>query len=137
MAHLNIVDSERDLDSARAETLPLAVAYARHAFSAGFAAKNVPPELQQPFRERLKAYRFTSHAVPGGENPNARLFAARPDLEDFAMTRFTIVGTPDRCRARLTQIAAEANLDGLWLSIVVPRPEILVERAADAFRAFL
>jgi len=137
MAHLNIVESERDLEAARAATLPLAVAYARHAFSTSFASKNVPPEFQQPFRERLAAYRFTSHAVPGGDNPNARLLADRPDLEDYAMTRFTIVGTADQCRARIARVADEANLDGLWLSIVVPDPEILVQRAAEAFHDLL
>ena len=77
------------------------------------------------------------HAVPGRENPNAHLLADRPDLEEFARARFTIVGTADQCRVRIAQIAEEAHLDGLWLSIVVPEPEVLVERAGDAFRNLL
>jgi alkanesulfonate monooxygenase SsuD/methylene tetrahydromethanopterin reductase-like flavin-dependent oxidoreductase (luciferase family) len=137
MAHLNIVDREGDLEAARTATLPLAVAYARHHFSGTFASKNVPLEFQQPFRERLADYRFTSHAVPGDVNPNARLFADRPDLADYAMTRFTIVGTADQCRARIERLADEADLDGLWLSIVVPDPETLVERAGEAFQGLL
>jgi alkanesulfonate monooxygenase SsuD/methylene tetrahydromethanopterin reductase-like flavin-dependent oxidoreductase (luciferase family) len=137
MAHLNIVDGERELAAARTATLPLAVAYARHHFSGSFASKNVPRELQQPFRERLAAYRFTSHAVPGDANPNTRLFADRPDLEDYAMARFTIIGTADQCRERLVRLADETDLDGLWLSIVVPDPAELVQRAGEAFRDLL
>jgi alkanesulfonate monooxygenase SsuD/methylene tetrahydromethanopterin reductase-like flavin-dependent oxidoreductase (luciferase family) len=137
MAHLNIVASESELEAARTATLPLAVAYARHAFSSTFASKNVPLELQQPFRERLAAYRFTSHAVPGAANPNTALFADRPDLQEYAMTRFTIVGTADQCRERVARLAEEADLDGLWLSIVVPDPETLVQRAGEAFRDLL
>jgi alkanesulfonate monooxygenase SsuD/methylene tetrahydromethanopterin reductase-like flavin-dependent oxidoreductase (luciferase family) len=137
MAHLNVVADEADVEAAREATKPLAVTNARHAFSGSYEGKNVPLELQGPFRERLARYEFMSHAVPGATSANAALLADRPDLEEYAMERFTIVGTPDQCRARVARLAEESDLDGLWFAIVVPDPETLVQRAAEAFADLL
>lgn len=133
MAHLNVVERESEVAAAVRATMPLAVTNARHAFSGTYVGKNVPADLQEPFRARLARYRFMSHAAPGAGSPNGSLLADRPDLEAYAMERFTIVGTAATCRARVERLAAETDLDGLWFSIVVPEPEALVERAATAF----
>jgi alkanesulfonate monooxygenase SsuD/methylene tetrahydromethanopterin reductase-like flavin-dependent oxidoreductase (luciferase family) len=137
MAHLNVVADEADVEAAREATKPLAVTNARHAFSGSYDGKNVPLELQRPFRERLASYRFMSHAVPGRDGGNAALLADRPDLEEYAMQRFTIVGTAEQCRARVARLAEESDLDGVWFAIVVPDPETLVERATAAFADLL
>jgi alkanesulfonate monooxygenase SsuD/methylene tetrahydromethanopterin reductase-like flavin-dependent oxidoreductase (luciferase family) len=137
LAHINVVDGEKDLPAARIATRPLAIAYARHALSITSEGKNVPEEYREELSERLARYSFSTHSVPGAENPNGALLADRPELEDYVLERFALVGTPEECRARLERIALAAGLTGVWLIVVVPEPEELVDRVAAAFADLL
>jgi alkanesulfonate monooxygenase SsuD/methylene tetrahydromethanopterin reductase-like flavin-dependent oxidoreductase (luciferase family) len=137
LAHLHIIEGEADRDAAEAATRPLAIAYARFSLAATFEGRNVPSRLQAPLADRLAGYLFTQHAKPGEENPNGRLLADRPDLEQYVLGRFAVVGTAEECKQRLLEVAKQASLDGIWLIIVVPNPEIQVTRATSAFKDIL
>jgi alkanesulfonate monooxygenase SsuD/methylene tetrahydromethanopterin reductase-like flavin-dependent oxidoreductase (luciferase family) len=129
---------QRDqVEEAAAVTRPLATAYARHALTGPSSGKNIPAEIRAPLVERLGHYSFDTHAVPGRVNPNSRLLADRPDLERYVLERFAIVGTPDECRERLGAVVEAANLDGVWLIVVVDDPETQVRRCAVAFADLL
>jgi alkanesulfonate monooxygenase SsuD/methylene tetrahydromethanopterin reductase-like flavin-dependent oxidoreductase (luciferase family) len=137
LAHLNLVAEEDELEGALEATRPLAIAYARHALASTFTGKNVPEPFQAPLAERLGRYSFDTHAQAGGTNPNGELLAGARDLEDYVMDRFSIVGTAGACRQRLLALGEQAGLDGIWLIIVVPEPEVQVARAAVAFADLL
>ncbi|HEY0937390.1 MAG TPA: hypothetical protein VGD91_27075 [Trebonia sp.] len=50
----------------------------------------------------------------GAGNTNGRLFDDYPDLQEYLINRFQLLGTADECAARLRQVAEDADLDGCW-----------------------
>jgi alkanesulfonate monooxygenase SsuD/methylene tetrahydromethanopterin reductase-like flavin-dependent oxidoreductase (luciferase family) len=136
LAITHVVERAQDVERARAAILPMAIANARFALSTTFAGKHVPEELQPLLRERLRRYDHGTHGRETGANPNAALFADLPEVEDYVLRRFSIVGTPDECRRRVEELLA-GGLDGLWLTMVVPDPIEHLELAADTFRPLL
>jgi alkanesulfonate monooxygenase SsuD/methylene tetrahydromethanopterin reductase-like flavin-dependent oxidoreductase (luciferase family) len=110
---------------------------ARFAFAASFEGKNVPDAYQPIIRRGLEGYKFSHHAKDGA-NPNAALFDEWPEVRDYIINRFAIIGTPEQCRERLEIIAREAQLGGVWLMPTSPsagddRQRPALEIAAETF----
>jgi hypothetical protein len=101
--------------------LPASIANlaARFAFASSFECKNVPDAYQPIIRRGLERYQFSHHAK-NGANPNARLFDEWPEVRDYLIDRFTIIGTPEQRRERLETIVWEVQLDGVWLMPTSP-----------------
>jgi alkanesulfonate monooxygenase SsuD/methylene tetrahydromethanopterin reductase-like flavin-dependent oxidoreductase (luciferase family) len=123
-------------EKARIEMRPRANGFARLAFASTFENKAVPEKWHDVLRERLASYDFSSHAVSGA-TPNAGLFEDVPELQDYLVDRFLLIGTGDECARRLGHLAAEAELDGVWLAVgpstVVENPATMVRTAGEAF----
>ncbi len=134
---LNIVAKEQDIERAREEVKPITIAYARHAFDFTFEDKNVPEEFHSVMEERFPRYDFMQHARVTDVNDNARLFEGHPDIEDYILNRFAIVGTPEMCAERLEQVVSDSGIDGVWFPTVVPDPVRDVQLAAEAFAGML
>jgi alkanesulfonate monooxygenase SsuD/methylene tetrahydromethanopterin reductase-like flavin-dependent oxidoreductase (luciferase family) len=92
---------------------------ARFAFASSFECKNVPEAYQPIIRRGLERYEFSHHAKDGA-NPNTILFDEWPEVRDYLINRFTIIGTPEQCRERLETIVREGDLDGVWLMPTSP-----------------
>ena len=102
-------------DAARISQRGRSVGTARFSFSSTFEDKGVPEAWQPILRERLARYDFTNHGVGAG-NTNGHLFDDHPDLQEYLVNRFQLLGTADECEARLRQVAADAGLDGCWFT---------------------
>ncbi|MFB4307376.1 LLM class flavin-dependent oxidoreductase [Actinomadura sp. GTD37] len=102
----------RDL---RRRLVPRAVSASHFAFASTFEGKNVPPEYAGVLAERYASYDYGSHGRSGATS-NAAMFADRPDIEDYLLDRFAVVGRADACRARLEELSA--HVDGVYLSLL-------------------
>jgi alkanesulfonate monooxygenase SsuD/methylene tetrahydromethanopterin reductase-like flavin-dependent oxidoreductase (luciferase family) len=108
----------RDDDEVRAlrrRLVPRAVSASHFAFASTFEGKNVPEEYAEVLAERYAAYDYGSHGRSGATS-NATMFADRPDIEDYLLDRFAVVGHADDCRARLEELSA--HVDGIYLSLL-------------------
>ncbi|MDY7099561.1 MAG: LLM class flavin-dependent oxidoreductase [Actinomycetota bacterium] len=112
---LAVTSTDAELAEARRAFLPRAISASRFNFARGFAAKHVPEAFHDVLRERYRRYDFAHHGAAGA-NPNATLLADRPDIEDYLLDRFALIGPADRCRARLADLAA-AGATGAVLSV--------------------
>lgn len=101
---------------ARWKSRPRANGYARFSFGSTFTDKAIPEPWQPCLRERFARYDFGSHGLIG-ETPNATLFDDEPEIQEYILDRFTLIGTPEDCAHRLRTVASDAGLDGAWLSI--------------------
>lgn len=99
----------------RARMLPQAISASRFNFAATFTGKNVPARIQPLLTERYAAYDFAWHGRSGA-NPVATLFADRPDVEEYLLDRFAVVGTVEDCRAALAGLAPV--VDGVFCSLL-------------------
>jgi alkanesulfonate monooxygenase SsuD/methylene tetrahydromethanopterin reductase-like flavin-dependent oxidoreductase (luciferase family) len=104
---------------ARRAAAGMAMLAARFAFASSFDGKNVPEAYQAIIRRGLARYQFSHHAKDG-PNPNAALFDEWPEVRDYLIDRFAVVGTPEQCRERLEHVIREARLDGVWLMPTAP-----------------
>ncbi|WP_176611376.1 LLM class flavin-dependent oxidoreductase [Actinomadura sp. WMMB 499] len=102
----------RDL---RRRLVPRAVSASHFAFASTFEGKNVPAEYADVLAERYATYDYGSHGR-SGTTSNATMFADRPDIEDYLLDRFAVVGRADGCRARLEELSA--HVDGIYLSLL-------------------
>ena len=102
-------------DAARISQRGRSVGTARFSFSSTFEDKGVPEAWQPILRERLARYDFSNHGVGAG-NTNGYLFDDHPDIQEYLLNRFQLLGTADECEARLRQVAADAGLDGCWFT---------------------
>jgi alkanesulfonate monooxygenase SsuD/methylene tetrahydromethanopterin reductase-like flavin-dependent oxidoreductase (luciferase family) len=131
-----LVDDEEAAVRVRRDLRGLANAYARFSFASTLDGKAVPEVWHDLLVERLAAYDFSFH-IKAGANPNAQLFDDVPELQDYLVDRMLLIGTADRCAARLASVIAEGNLDGVWLAITPnqfePEPHAMVTRAGAAF----
>jgi alkanesulfonate monooxygenase SsuD/methylene tetrahydromethanopterin reductase-like flavin-dependent oxidoreductase (luciferase family) len=105
-------DEVREL---RRRLVPRAVSASHFAFASTFEGKNVPAEFAGVLAERYATYDYGSHGRSGATS-NATMFADRPDIEDYLLGRFAVVGRADECRARLEELSAHA--DGIYLSLL-------------------
>ncbi|MEV0663731.1 LLM class flavin-dependent oxidoreductase [Actinomadura luteofluorescens] len=105
-------DEVREL---RRRLVPRAVSASHFAFASTFEGKNVPAEYAGVLAERYATYDYGSHGRSGATS-NATMFADRPDIEDYLLGRFAVVGRADECRARLEELSA--HVDGIYLSLL-------------------
>lgn len=114
----------------RRRFVPRAISAAHFAFSSTFEGKNVPPELQGILAERFARYDYSSHGRSGATS-NAELFADRPDVEDYLVDRFAVIGTTESCRIQLARL--DDHVEGVYLSLLfedaLPQIELLAEIA--------
>lgn len=99
----------------RRRLVPRAVSASHFAFASTFEGKNVPPEYSAVLTERYAGYDYGSHGRSGSTS-NAAMFADRPDIEDYLVDRFAVVGTPGACLQRLEEISQ--HVDGIYLSLL-------------------
>lgn len=111
---------------------PVAMAMSRFSLSATFESKNVPSDLQPRIRERFAAYQFSHHAEFQSENPNAHLFDTDPEVFDYLLRRFCVVGAPEECLERLGALLSDGELDGLWIVLGADDPVSTLQLLADA-----
>jgi alkanesulfonate monooxygenase SsuD/methylene tetrahydromethanopterin reductase-like flavin-dependent oxidoreductase (luciferase family) len=99
----------------RRRMLPRAVSASHFAFASTFEGKNVPERYAAVLRERYARYDYGSHGR-SGRTSNAGMFADRPDIERYLVERFTVVGDPEQCRAKLEKLSR--HVDGIYLSLL-------------------
>lgn len=104
-----------EVEQLRRRLVPRAVSASHFAFASTFEGKNVPEELAPVLAERYAGYDYGSHGR-SGQTSNATMFADRPDIEDYLVRRFAVVGTHDQCRQRLEEISQ--HVDGIYLSLL-------------------
>jgi alkanesulfonate monooxygenase SsuD/methylene tetrahydromethanopterin reductase-like flavin-dependent oxidoreductase (luciferase family) len=131
LVNAHLVEDEARAEEAREITLPVAVA--RFNFQRGFDGKNVPAAFEEPLTEQLAKYNFYRHAVTTKDNANGRLLRGFPEIEDYVVDRFALVGTADQCRERLRAFVDASQVDGVWLTVNVPDPVAQVDLVAAAF----
>ncbi len=130
-----IVPDAETAEKVRIEMRPRATGFARFAFASTFEGKAVPEKWHDVLREKLVNYDFAAHGV-AGETTNASLFDDSPDLLDYLMDRFLVIGTAEECADRLRTVATESGLHGIWLAMgpssVAQDPIAMVRAAGDA-----
>jgi hypothetical protein len=117
----------------RRAMVPRAISAARFNLAAGTAGRDIPDALRSPLEQGFASYDFAWHGQ-AGDNPNARLFAGRPDIETFLVDRFAIVGTGAQVAQRLG-VLRDAGFDGAFLSILFEDPVPEVRRLGRALAA--
>jgi alkanesulfonate monooxygenase SsuD/methylene tetrahydromethanopterin reductase-like flavin-dependent oxidoreductase (luciferase family) len=134
---VHFAGSEDGIPALRAAAGGMASLAARFAFSAGFEGKNVPHNFQPAMRQMLDGYQFAHHAKATG-NPNAGLFDDVPEIRDYVLDRFALIGTPEQCAERLATLVRDAGIDGFWLMPAAPSAdrEAVHEKLALAAQTF-
>lgn len=99
----------------RRRLVPRAISASHFAFASTFEGKNVPERFAGVLHERYGRYDYRSHGRSGSTS-NATMFADRPDIEEYLLDRFAVVGTADACRARLEELSR--HVDGIYLSLL-------------------
>ncbi|TDV56528.1 LLM class flavin-dependent oxidoreductase [Actinophytocola oryzae] len=112
---LAVAGDESDVPALRTRMLPRAISASRFNFAGTFDGKNVPAAMRETLTERYAGYDFAWHGRSGA-NPVATMFADRPDIEDYLLDRFAVVGTVDTCRDRLAEL--DPVVDGVFLSLL-------------------
>jgi alkanesulfonate monooxygenase SsuD/methylene tetrahydromethanopterin reductase-like flavin-dependent oxidoreductase (luciferase family) len=125
--------AEAERFAARGRTM----ANTRFAFASTYEDKGLPEKWEGILKERLARYNFAFHGVGGPENVNGRLLDDHPDLMEYLVDRFMLVGTADQCAARLKSVAEEAGLDGAWFALPAIEPdEDVAKRVRTTGEAF-
>ena len=122
---------EQEVRELRRRLVPRAVSASHFAFASTFEGKNVPAEYAGVLAERYKAYDYGSHGRSGATS-NARMFADRPDIEDYLLDRFAVVGRAEECRARLELLSE--HVDGIYLSLLFEDALPQLDRIAAMLR---
>jgi len=107
-------ESPDDIPMLRQAAAGMTSLSARFTFASSFEGKHVPEPYQNFIRQALKHYDFGHHASFAA-NPNAALFDERPEIRDYVIDRFSLVGSPEQCAERLADVVREAELDGVWV----------------------
>lgn len=106
---------EEEVEALRRRLVPRAVSASHFAFASTFEGKNVPADLAPVLAERYATYDYGSHGK-SGKTSNAGMFADRPDIEDYLVRRFAVVGLAEECRAQLEELSR--HVDGIYLSLL-------------------
>jgi alkanesulfonate monooxygenase SsuD/methylene tetrahydromethanopterin reductase-like flavin-dependent oxidoreductase (luciferase family) len=106
---------DEEVAGLRRRLVPRAISASHFAFASTFEGKNVPERFADVLRERYGTYDYSSHGRSGSTS-NATMFADRPDIEEYLLDRFAVVGTADECRFRLEQLSR--HVDGIYLSLL-------------------
>lgn len=109
-------------------------ASANHAFRFHTEGKMLPTEYEAAIEEIQENYVPHQHEELG-ETKNKelldRLEEDYPGLIEYLADRFTLVGTPEECRAKLREIEAIDGVDGVLLANLVHDDNGLVQRMGD------
>jgi alkanesulfonate monooxygenase SsuD/methylene tetrahydromethanopterin reductase-like flavin-dependent oxidoreductase (luciferase family) len=127
---LAVAPRPADVPELRKRLLPRAISAARFNFGTSFAGKNVPAAYHDVLATRFASYDFAWHGQ-AGSTPTARMFADRPDIEDYLLDRFAVVGTAETCRARLVEL--HRHVDGIFLSLLFEDVLRQADQVADLF----
>ena len=122
---------DEEVRELRRRLVPRAVSASHFAFASTFEGKNVPDEFAGVLAERYTTYDYGSHGHSGATS-NARMFADRPDIEDYLLDRFAVVGRADECRARLERLSE--HVDGIYLSLLFEDALPQLDRIAAMLR---
>jgi alkanesulfonate monooxygenase SsuD/methylene tetrahydromethanopterin reductase-like flavin-dependent oxidoreductase (luciferase family) len=122
-------DTDKGVAEARGDMLSRAISAGRFNLAGPLDFHNIPDEMEGVLRERFARYDFHWHGR-SINNPNATLFVDRPDIEEFLLNRFSIIGTP---ASVLAQVRALSNVvDGIVLSLRFESVEDEIDRVGDA-----
>lgn len=112
---LAVARSEEELPALRARLVPRAVSASHFAFSGGLAGQHIPAAFRDVMAERYQRYDYAWHGR-SARSPNATMFADRPDIEEYLLGRFAVVGTAEACRRQLMTL--QQQVDGIFLSLL-------------------
>ncbi len=122
-------DTDEGVVQARRDMLSRAISAGRFNLAGSLDFHDIPEEMKAVLRERFVRYDFHWHGR-SIDNPNATLFVDRPDIEEFLLDRFSIIGTPE---AVLAQVRALSQVvDGMVLSLRFESVEDEIDRVGDA-----
>lgn len=124
-----VADEAAEVAALRQAFLPRALSAARFNLH---PHAGVPEELVPVLAERFAAYDYAHHGTTG-TNPNAGLFADRPDIEQWALDRYALIGDVEHCAAGLRELA-DAGVTGVFLSVRFEDPISHITRAGQALR---
>jgi alkanesulfonate monooxygenase SsuD/methylene tetrahydromethanopterin reductase-like flavin-dependent oxidoreductase (luciferase family) len=127
---LAVAEETAEIPELRKRLIPRAISAARFNFGRDFTGKNVPSEFRDVLAERFGSYDFAWHGQAGG-TPTAAMFADRPDVEDYLLDRFAVVGTAATCRERLMEL--HSHVDGVFLSLLFEDVLEQADRVAGLF----
>jgi alkanesulfonate monooxygenase SsuD/methylene tetrahydromethanopterin reductase-like flavin-dependent oxidoreductase (luciferase family) len=127
---LAVARSAAEVPALRARLVPRAVSASHFAFSGGLSGKHIPEAFRDVMEERYAKYDYAWHGR-SGQSPNATLFSDRPDIEDYLLSRFAVVGTAEDCREQLT--ALQQHVDGIFLSLLFEDVLDQFARVAELF----
>jgi alkanesulfonate monooxygenase SsuD/methylene tetrahydromethanopterin reductase-like flavin-dependent oxidoreductase (luciferase family) len=132
-----LADDEAEAQNMRKQFAGICVHLARFSLDFSFEGKNVPEKYQPIIRERMKHYDFAYHGM-FGDTPTGRLYDDHPEIRDYIINRFSLIGTRDQCAERLKKVVREAELDGMWLIAgpKVPTPEAISASYREACEVF-
>jgi alkanesulfonate monooxygenase SsuD/methylene tetrahydromethanopterin reductase-like flavin-dependent oxidoreductase (luciferase family) len=119
VATIFLAKSESEVKALRRHVRGLANGKARFTLDFSFEGKNVPTAYQAVMRERLSRYDYRFHGK-AGENPNAHMFDDFPEIQEYLVDRMLMVGTAQHCVNSLDRLIREAELDGMWISVLPP-----------------
>lgn len=128
---LAVGEDAAEVAALRQRLVPRAVSASHFAFASTFEGKNVPAEIAPVLAERYASYDYGSHGR-SGKTSNAAMFADRPEIEDYLVRRFAVVGTREQCRTRLEEISA--YVDGIYLSLLFEDAREQLGRIGDLLR---
>ena len=126
-----VTDDAEETARVRRRRVPRAISASHFAFGSSFAGKGVPDRFLPVLKERYRRYDYRSHGSSGATS-NATMFADRPDIEDYLLDRFAIVGTVEECREQLAQVSTVA--DGVFLSILFEDAVAQIDRIGEVVR---
>ncbi|MGH3250576.1 MAG: hypothetical protein ACRDOI_30815, partial [Trebonia sp.] len=127
---LAVARSAAEVPALRARLVPRAVSASHFAFSGGLSGKHIPAAFRDVMEQRYARYDYAWHGR-SGSSPNAAMFADRPDIEDYLLSRFAVVGTADDCRCQLA--ALQDQVDGIFLSLLFEDVLDQFSRVAELF----
>jgi alkanesulfonate monooxygenase SsuD/methylene tetrahydromethanopterin reductase-like flavin-dependent oxidoreductase (luciferase family) len=113
-----------EVTALRRRLVPRAVSASHFAFASTFEGKFVPEQYQAVMAERYATYDYSSHGR-SGRTSNAELFADHPDIEDYLVDRFAVVGLVEEVRDQLADV--EPHADGAFLSLLFEEAEDQLE----------
>jgi hypothetical protein len=96
MVPIVVVQPDGNLEAARTSKRAHSYSVAHFAFAHTYEAKDVPGEWQADIDQRLARYDYKFHAVFTDDNPNHLLFADRPAIQDYLVSRMFWIGPPKR-----------------------------------------
>ncbi|WP_082561760.1 LLM class flavin-dependent oxidoreductase [Microbacterium sp. Root61] len=128
---LAVATDDEDAAALRRTLVPRAISAAHFAFASTFESKSVPEQFKRVLSDRFGRYDYGSHGSSGATS-NATMFADHPEIEDYLVDRFAIVGRIDQCQDDLAALAA--HVDGVFLSLIFEDAVEQIHRLADVIR---